>query len=58
MSFGNYLKPRLFSLPVYTIMGGYDPVNQSGLIYPAARGNWGYLICRKPTRVVQLQIVG
>ena len=22
-------------------MGGYDPVNQSGLIYPAARGNWG-----------------
>ena len=55
---GNYLKPRLFSVPVYTIVGGYDPVNQSGLIYPAARGNWGYLICRKPTRVVQLQIVG
>ena len=38
---GNYLKPRLFSVPVYTIVGGYDPVNQSGLIYPAARGNWG-----------------
>ena len=38
---GNYLKPRLFGVPVYTILGGYDPVNQMGLIYPAARGNWG-----------------
>lgn len=38
---GNYLKPRLFGVPVYTILGGYDPVNQVGLIYPAARGNWG-----------------
>ncbi|MGE8562926.1 MAG: M66 family metalloprotease, partial [Acinetobacter bohemicus] len=38
---GNYLKPRLFSVPVYTIVGGYDPINQLGLIYPAARGNWG-----------------
>lgn len=38
---GNYLKPRLFSVPVYTILGGYDPVNQKGLIYPAAKGNWG-----------------
>lgn len=38
---GNYLKPRLFGVPVYTILGGYDPVNQIGLIYPAAKGNWG-----------------
>lgn len=38
---GNYLKPRLFGVPVYTILGGYDPVNQVGLIYPAAKGNWG-----------------
>ena len=38
---GNYLKPRLFSVPVYTILGGYDPVENKGLIYPAARGNWG-----------------
>ncbi len=38
---GNYLKPRLFSVPVYTILGGYDPVEKKGLIYPAARGNWG-----------------
>ena len=38
---GNFLKPRLFSVPVYTILGGYDPVNQVGIIYPAARGNWG-----------------
>lgn len=38
---GNYLKPTQFGVPVFTILGGYDPVNQIGLIYPAARGNWG-----------------
>lgn len=38
---GNYLKPHLFGVPVYTILGGYDPVNQVGLLYPAARSNWG-----------------
>ncbi|MHA3892439.1 M66 family metalloprotease [Acinetobacter sp. GXMZU3951] len=38
---GNYLKPRLFGVPVYTILGGYDPVNQVSLLYPAARSNWG-----------------
>ena len=38
---GNFLKPKLFSVPVYTILGGYDPVQQVGIVYPAARGNWG-----------------
>lgn len=38
---GNYLKPTQFGVPVFTILGGYDPVNQVGLLYPAARGNWG-----------------
>ncbi|HJF28199.1 MAG TPA: M66 family metalloprotease [Acinetobacter lwoffii] len=38
---GYYLKPRLFGVPVFTILGGYDPVNQVGLLYPEARGNWG-----------------
>lgn len=38
---GNYLKPRMFGVPVYTILGGYDPEAQVGLIYPAAKGNWG-----------------
>ncbi|WP_372844651.1 M66 family metalloprotease [Psychrobacter sp.] len=38
---GNYLRPRLQGVPVYTILGGYDPVTQKGIIYPAARGNWG-----------------
>ena len=38
---GNYIKPRLQGVPVYTILGGYDPVEQKGIIYPAARGNWG-----------------
>ena len=38
---GNYLKARLLGVPVFTILGGYDPVTQKGIIYPAARGNWG-----------------
>ena len=38
---GNYLKPRLQGVPVYTILGGYDPIEQKGIIYPEARGNWG-----------------
>ncbi|MEG1709443.1 MAG: M66 family metalloprotease [Acinetobacter sp.] len=38
---GNYLKPTQFGVPVFTIVGGYDPVNNVGLLYPAARGNWG-----------------
>lgn len=38
---GNYLKPAQFGVPVFTILGGYDPVNNTGLLYPAARGNWG-----------------
>lgn len=38
---GNYLKPRMFGVPVYTILGGYDPEAQVGLVYPAAKGNWG-----------------
>lgn len=38
---GNFLKPVKFGVPVFTILGGYDPVANVGLIYPAARGNWG-----------------
>ena len=38
---GNYLKPKMFGVPVYTILGGYDPEAQIGLVYPAAKGNWG-----------------
>ena len=37
----NYLRPRIFGEPVLTILGGYDPVAQVGLLYPAARSNWG-----------------
>ncbi len=37
----NYPRPRVFGQPVITILGGYDPVNQVGLLYPAARSNWG-----------------
>ena len=38
---GNYLKPRLSGVPVFTILGGYDPVMHKGIIYPTARSNWG-----------------
>ena len=38
---GYYLKPRLFGVPVITIIGGYDPETQQGVLYPAARSNWG-----------------
>ncbi|MGE8544231.1 MAG: M66 family metalloprotease [Acinetobacter johnsonii] len=37
----NYLRPRVFGEPVVTILGGYDPVAKVGLLYPAARSNWG-----------------
>ena len=38
---GHYLKPRLFAVPVLTLLGGYDPVNNTAVLYPALRGNWG-----------------
>ena len=38
---GYYLKPKQFGVPVFTILGGYDPVNKVGLLYKEARGNWG-----------------
>jgi len=38
---GNYRKPRLFGVPVYTLLGGYDPVANTAVLYPALRGNWG-----------------
>ncbi|CAM4267214.1 M66 family metalloprotease [Acinetobacter pragensis] len=38
---GNYLKPKQIGVPVFTILGGYDPEQQVGLLYPAARSNWG-----------------
>lgn len=38
---GNFLKPTQFGVPVFTIVGGYDPIANTGLLYPAARGNWG-----------------
>ena len=37
----NYLRPRVFGEPVVTILGGYDPIAKVGLLYPAARSNWG-----------------
>lgn len=38
---GNYRKPRLFGVPVITLLGGYDPETGAAVLYPALRGNWG-----------------
>lgn len=38
---GKFLPPRLHGVPVVTLLGGYDPVTNRALIYPALRGNWG-----------------
>ena len=38
---GNYLKPRLVGVAVFTVLGGYDPGTGKALLYPAFRGNWG-----------------
>ncbi|AKF86763.1 hypothetical protein MFUL124B02_32415 [Myxococcus fulvus 124B02] len=38
---GKYRKPRLIGVPVFTVLGGYNPETGSALLYPAFRGNWG-----------------
>lgn len=38
---GKFLAPRLHGVPVVTLLGGYDPVTNKALIYPALRSNWG-----------------
>lgn len=38
---GNFPKPRRQGITVFTLLGGYDPVNGIGLLYPPARSNWG-----------------
>jgi hypothetical protein len=38
---GVFAAPRRHGVPVFTILGGYDPVAGVGILYPAARGNWG-----------------
>ena len=40
---GKFLRPRLFGVPVVTLLGGYDPDTGKALMYPALRGNWGYV---------------
>ena len=40
---GNYLAPRRFGVQVFTLLGGYDPVTGSAILYPPARGNWGHV---------------
>lgn len=38
---GYYLPPAKHGTDVYTVLGGYDPDEQIGLLYPPARSNWG-----------------
>ncbi|MBF5006190.1 M66 family metalloprotease [Diaphorobacter caeni] len=36
-----FSKPRLYGVPVITILGGYDPQTNNALLYAPLRGNWG-----------------
>jgi hypothetical protein len=38
---GYYRVPQRQGVKVFTILGGYDPVEGKGLLYPPARSNWG-----------------
>jgi hypothetical protein len=38
---GHYQRPRLFGVPVFTLIGGYDPDAGKAVLYPPMRGNWG-----------------
>lgn len=38
---GYYRVPQRQGVEVFTILGGYDPVEGMGLLYPPARSNWG-----------------
>lgn len=38
---GTYRPARRHGIPVFTVLGGYDPDNGLAVLYPAARGNWG-----------------
>lgn len=38
---GFYLSPVKHGVEVFTLLGGYDPVERVGLLYPPARSNWG-----------------
>lgn len=48
---GKFLPPRLHGVPVVTLLGGYDPVTNRALIYPALRGNWGNVFSLPATAV-------
>ncbi len=38
---GYYLTPRRHGVEVFTLLGGYDPEEGIGLLYPPVRSNWG-----------------
>ena len=40
---GKYLAPRRQGVAVFTLLGGYDPVANSAVLYPPLRGNWGHV---------------
>ena len=48
---GKFAAPRLHGVPVVTLLGGYDPVTNKALIYPAMRSNWGNVFTL-PTQAV------
>ena len=51
---GKFLAPRLQGVPVVTLLGGYDPVNDQAVMYPALRSNWGNVFTL-PAQAVQAE---
>lgn len=41
-------KPSRFGVPVFTLLGGYDPVRRVAVMYPPARGNYGHVYDNLP----------
>jgi len=40
--------PTRFGVPVFTLLGGYDPSNNTAVMYPPARGNYGMVFDKLP----------
>ncbi|MET4728686.1 hypothetical protein ABIE09_002497 [Lysobacter enzymogenes] len=43
-------RARKSGVPIFTVLGGYDPDKGTAVLYPAARGNWGNVFITVPPR--------
>ncbi|TXH67478.1 MAG: hypothetical protein E6Q88_10555 [Lysobacteraceae bacterium] len=42
------VRPTRFGVPVFTLLGGYDPLNARAVMYPPAKGNYGMVYDNLP----------